>query len=255
MVLQDDKPQTFSGADIMVIFSIPGTQLAYLKNKNYRVSTEVQTITISSTSSLLPVRRCGEAKPKTYTTGGRTFAGTIVFTVLGADPFKDVFATDALNSSSVNDGSWHIDQMPPFDVLIVAQNELGGIAVQIISNARICNWGTTYSVDDLYTESTYTYVAEDVTPLLVSQDSLLEDIPQVGMVYPKTPDDEYNNGGIRTHTAIFGQLSRAVNNFQPNTFLFSPKNTTQYTDPGIPSELQEILDRYSNTSNNSLELH
>lgn len=161
--------QTFSGSDIAVVFTIPITSFtASESSRHWKASTEIQTITISSTMSILPVRRCGEARPMAFCRGARTFAGSMVFTIMDNDPFKELFSVDMLNASTANDGAWHVDQLPPFDIIILAQNETGGIGVQIIHNVRIVHWGTTFSVDDMFTEATYTYVAEHVTPFLVS---------------------------------------------------------------------------------------
>jgi hypothetical protein len=92
----------------------------------------------------------------------------MIFTVINKDPLMELFSLDTLNQSATNDGSWHIDSMPPLDCAIVAQNETGGMAVQVIHGIRFTNWGTTYSIDDMYVESSYTYIAEHVTPFVIS---------------------------------------------------------------------------------------
>jgi hypothetical protein len=165
------EAQTFAGSDVSVIFMIPVDAFADRPDSNvphYLESKDLQTITISSTSSLLPVRRIGEKKPISYSTGARTFAGSMIFTVINKDPFMELFSLDTLNQSATNDGSWHIDSMPPLDCAIIAQNETGGLAVQVIHGIRFTNWGTTYSIDDMYVESSYTYIAEHVTPFVIS---------------------------------------------------------------------------------------
>jgi hypothetical protein len=73
---------------------------------------------------------------------------------------------DALANSVRTDGHWWIDQMAPFDCIILCANEMGETGVQIIQDIYLANWGTTYSVDDMYVESTYTYLAEHVTPFI-----------------------------------------------------------------------------------------
>ena len=165
------ESQTFAGSDVQVIFIIPIDSQAARPDSNvppYLESKDLQTITVSSTSSLLPVRRIGEKKPISYSTGARTFAGSMIFTVVNKDPLMELFSLDTLNQSATNDGSWHIDSMPPLDCAIIAQNETGGLAVQVIHGIRFTNWGTTYSIDDMYVESSYTYIAEHVTPFVIS---------------------------------------------------------------------------------------
>lgn len=189
--------QAFSGSDIMVIFAIPFTTKQFSTfDSIYKVSTEIQTLTISSTTSVLPVRRCGEVRAKYYTRGARSFAGSMVFTITNHDPFKEIFGLDPSRSNaSEGENAWHIDQMPAFDIIVLANNELGGIGAQIIQNINIVNWGTTYSVDDMYTEYTYSYVAEHVTPFLATQYEIQNDVPEVETLTigtrkgNKTPDD------------------------------------------------------------------
>ncbi len=189
--------QAFSGSDIMVIFAIPFTTKQFSTfDSIYKVSTEIQTLTISSTTSVLPVRRCGEVRAKYYTRGARSFAGSMVFTITNHDPFKEIFGLDPSRSNaSEGENAWHIDQMPAFDIIVLANNELGGIGAQIIQNINIVNWGTTYSVDDMYTEYTYSYVAEHVTPFLATQYEIQNDVPEVETLTRgtrkgnKTPDE------------------------------------------------------------------
>ncbi len=232
--------QAFSGADIMVLLSVPFSAPAFREklDKPYKVSAEIQTLTISSTTSVLPVRRVGEARPKAYTKGARTFAGSMVFTIMDSDPFKDIFAIDALSNSMSSDDSWHIDQMPPFDITIVMNNETGGMAVQMIHNARIVNWGTTYSVDDMYSEYTYSYVAEHVTPLLTSiqeqQDNLI-----VGNVRGRsvilTPDELIY--GTKTNTSNWGTFSfDTFQNLVPKSVWVQASNETN-SSPNIPDSI------------------
>ena len=65
--------------------------------------------------------------------------------------------------------------MPPFSVIITAANETGGVAMQAIHGITLMNYGTTYSVHDIFTETTYSYVATDVTPLVHEDGNQLEE--------------------------------------------------------------------------------
>lgn len=210
--------QAFSGSDIMVIFAIPFTTKQFSAfDSIYKTSTEIQTLTISSTTSVLPVRRCGEVRAKYYTRGARSFAGSMVFTITNHDPFKEIFGLDPSRSNaSEGENAWHIDQMPAFDIIVLANNELGGIGAQIIQNINIVNWGTTYSVDDMYTEYTYSYVAEHVTPFLATQYEIQNNVPEVEILARgtrqgnKTPDDLFArmNGAPKLQPKNFRYLSK-----------------------------------------------
>jgi len=186
--------QSFSGSDFSVVIVFDQITLASVTPaRPFKHVSEMQTITISSTTSINPVRRLGEKKPACFTRGARTFAGTMVFTVVDKDPFQELFAMDALSNSVKADGSWHIDTLPPFDIVLSGVNEGGTSGVQLISNVYLTNWGTTYSVDDMYTESTYTYVAEHVSPFIANPvyDKFLKAV-KASYKPGKSPDDALN---------------------------------------------------------------
>ncbi len=160
--------QAYSGTDIRAILYLPlitkGT-IAGNKNKQFKVFADLQTISISSTRSVSPVRVLGRASPTIYTRGARTFAGTMVFAAINTDPFSDVFDHAVSESEYPYNTSLVADQLPPFSVVITASNESGGAAIQVIHGITLTNYGTTYSIDDLYSEVIYTFVATDVVPL------------------------------------------------------------------------------------------
>jgi hypothetical protein len=160
--------QTFAGTDITAVMYLPLLTKSSFSSGDvpkFKVFADLQTVSISSTRSVSPVRVFGRSSPVGYTRGARTFAGTLVFATIRKDPFVDV--ADASITESFANASTSIvaDQLPPFSIVINAVNEAGAVAGQIIHGITITNYGTTYSVDDLYTETTYTYVATDVHPL------------------------------------------------------------------------------------------
>jgi len=160
--------QTFSGSDIKAVMYLPMLTKASLTGKEttkFKIFADLQTISISSTRSVSPIRVFGRSSPIGYTRGARTFAGSLVFATIRRDPFLDV-ADSSIAESLVNSTTSLIaDQLPPFSIVITAVNETGTAATQIIHGITITNYGTTYSIDDLYTETTYTYVATDVQVL------------------------------------------------------------------------------------------
>jgi hypothetical protein len=198
--------QSFSGADISVMFIMGGLQLRSLDSrKPFKHASDIQTITISSTTSVLPIRSLGNKRPIAFTRGARTFAGSMIFTVIDKDPFQEIFAM-AADASSPADGSWHIDEMPPFDILINAANESGKSGMQLISGVTLSNYGTTYSVDDIFTEITYTYMAEHVSPFVQSvfYDDFLKAARRKWMTTVKTPDEFNNNAIDKSSTSVKG---------------------------------------------------
>lgn len=149
---------TFSGCDMQVSFFIPG------HNPQYKVFGELQTLSISSARSFSPVRTLGRTRPKEYLRGGRTYAGSLILTELDYDALLEVMAPS--DREQVEGGGYYffVDQLPEFNITITATNEYGRSITRSVIGVTLINYGTTLSVDNMYTESQYTYVAQHVTP-------------------------------------------------------------------------------------------
>lgn len=128
---------------------------------------ELQTLTISSARSAGPVRRLGEIEPLEYKLGARTIAGTMIFAMLNRDVFSQYMDRVI---PGVENNAWtgpdFVDQIPPFNILISLANEAGRAANGVLIGVKITNFGTTFSVDDMYTEATYNYVATHYSPVV-----------------------------------------------------------------------------------------
>ena len=95
-----------------------------------------------------------------------TIAGSLIFTIAARDVFAKVMSyasTETLYGRAV---PFFVDQLPEFTVLISATNEYGQTASAAIVGVRLSNFGQTMSVDDIYTESSYSYVARFYFPLI-----------------------------------------------------------------------------------------
>ena len=165
---------SYSGADIVAAIYLPALTKGTGKKENpikFKVFANLQTISISSTRSISPVRVLGRSSPVAYCRGGRTFAGTMIFASIDKDAFISVY-DEAIAESAVNSmRSFTPDQMPPFSIVITMGSEKGGAAYQIINGITLVNYGTTYSIDDIYSEQQYTFLATEATPL-ISDDTI-----------------------------------------------------------------------------------
>lgn len=161
--------QSFSGVDMQAIMYLPSLTASTpygQRNKKFKIFADLQTMSISSTRSVTPVRTLGRSSPKGYCRGARTIAGTMVFASINQDAFKDVYDIAMQENTLAASSSLISDQLPPFSIVITAANETGGAAMHVVHGITLVNYGTTYSIDDLYTEQTYSYVATDVMPLM-----------------------------------------------------------------------------------------
>jgi hypothetical protein len=120
----------------------------------------LQTISYSTFREVQPVRSLGKTYAAGYTRGPRTIAGSMIWTMLDqyvlAETLRYTYIKDYDPSSVL------VDQIPPFNVIITFNNEYGDVASMGLYGIRMINEGSTYSVDDLITEQTNTYVAQDI---------------------------------------------------------------------------------------------
>ena len=69
-----------------------------------------------------------------------------------------------LDDSYQLSSAWYVDQLPPFDIVIIAANEYGKAATMRIYGVEILNEGSGFSIDDIVIENQMTYVCRTVLP-------------------------------------------------------------------------------------------
>ena len=89
----------------------------------------------------------------------------MIFSVLDRDVFADFYAKN-YDREAPADYPCFVDMIPEFHIVISALNEFGSSASCAIMGVTLTNMGTTYSIDDLMLEATYTYVARFVHPFM-----------------------------------------------------------------------------------------
>lgn len=151
--------ETFSGCD-MTAQVIVKTTLSNGSEKVYqKIIGELQTVSYSINTEKRPVRSIGNINAKDYVIGPRTIAGSLVFSVFNKHFSKELL--EGLNSDYIGT-SYLVDELPPFDIVISAANEYGYRSKLVIYGIRLLNEGQVMSINDVYTENTYQYVATDV---------------------------------------------------------------------------------------------
>lgn len=148
---------SFSGADITVSI-IP-------KGSNAKPVTlgELQTISYSIYREKKPVYALGTMKPKGFVRGPRMVAGSMIFTVFDRHVLQHAFqeAYKEKGKLSCIDNSLP-DDFPPFDIQINFLNEYGQSAMMRIYGVQLVSEGQTMSIEDMMTENTVQYMAEDI---------------------------------------------------------------------------------------------
>jgi hypothetical protein len=179
---------SFSGVDIRAV--IEGETLGALQAISYAVQREKA-----------PIYVMGRVDPLSFSRGKRGIAGTIITLMLDqhvllSTPFSDMsfvadndeiypsvadlnqafdtrdleeLGTVDFNQGDISDNytvtaAWYVDQIPPFDVVIVAANEYGQAATMRIYGIEILNEGSGFSIDDIVIENQMTYVCRTILP-------------------------------------------------------------------------------------------
>lgn len=96
----------------------------------------------------------------------------------------DVFGTESELTTATSDqvlaNPWYADQVPPFDIVLVANNEYGASAKMKIIGVEILNDGLGMSIDDTVIESQSTFVARTILPFQAVKNDFRDANGEVG---------------------------------------------------------------------------
>lgn len=212
----------------------------------------LQGISYSITREKAPVYTFGSANPRSFSRGKRGIAGSCVFTLFDRGAMEQVldretvgtdnwyyrhaheavstFSSDMANSvfdqyAAINSNAnpaittsltkpEYADQVMPFDVTLVAQNEYGLSAFMVIIGLEILNEGGGLSVDDITNEEQMTYVARGKSPWI--------------------PAENTNTGNVAGETSssfgpVDGQNDRSF--FIPDNYIIDPNTGLPVPEP------------------------
>lgn len=154
---------TYSGVDMVVTARINSihSSVNNLKEKTYILSS-LQTISVSTHQDKRPVRVIGSVNSLDYVMGQRTVAGSLVFAV-----FDKHFASEMFEDLKQATGQTFkmVDEMPGLDLTISFANEYGKKSRMAIYGVKFINEGQVMSINDLFTENTFQFVATSLEPL------------------------------------------------------------------------------------------
>jgi hypothetical protein len=164
---------SYSGCDITVTATLPSMNGSATGPGKYYTLGSLQTLSISTHQDKRPVRSLGVINAKDYVMGPRTIAGSMVFAV-----FNKHFATEIMNDLGATGSSVILpDEIPALDITINFANEYGRMSRMAIYGVKIINEGQVMSINDLYTENTYQFVALGLEPLNVNVSTGNEQLP------------------------------------------------------------------------------
>jgi len=82
----------------------------------------------------------------------------------GANITQQESQITSAGSDQVRALPWYADQIPPFDIVLVAANEYGALSIMKILGVELMNSGYGVSVDDIVSEHSFTYIAHGMLP-------------------------------------------------------------------------------------------
>ena len=176
------------GSATHILFNFPGYGALYMGS--------LMSISYSTFRDKTPVYTLGGTNIDGFAMGKRYIAGSIIKTFFMNDDLKQFLTkiktdigiqTDIDNLYRLNDRAYKtyhnllIDDIVPFDIIIVLCSEYGDWSVsEVIYGATFINTGQVYSIADIVTETTMSFIANDVR---MTHDSLGK---QISSLMPST---------------------------------------------------------------------
>lgn len=159
---------SYSGSDAVATIIVPrvdsDTQTYNGESEPLELG-ELQTISYSMHRENSPIRTLGHVNPRGFIKGGRTIAGSLIFTVFNEYAFYRLGQYKEFLARQNGFFAPVADMLPPFDIVLSFFNEYGQASKMKIFGVTIIDEGQTVSIDDLITEQTYTYMARGIQPL------------------------------------------------------------------------------------------
>lgn len=150
---------SYSGTDIVV------TAQLCIDNKstgNIMTMGSLQTLSYSVYDRMEPIHSLGNINAKDYVHTHRYIAGSMVFAVFD-EHWAKRFLEEYRKANNIPSSEKILtDEMPPLNLTISMGNEYGSASRFVLYGVRFFNEGMTVSVNDIYTEHTYQYVALNI---------------------------------------------------------------------------------------------
>ena len=144
--------KSFSGTDTLAFILMPGSNPVCIGS--------LTTISYSMFRNKKPVINIGRTNINGVTRGSRIFAGTMIFTLINQHWLREL--QEELDWLG-NFEELKVDELPLFDIMIVSANEYGSYVTMYIYGIDFTDEAQTISVEDLFTENTFSFVARDIS--------------------------------------------------------------------------------------------
>lgn len=120
-------------------------------------------LSYSSHRDKFPVVSLGMRGVRGFTRGHRTIAGSLAFQSIDTGAFHKMVKAIAQMWGRKDTSYILADELPPFDVVVTSINEEGGSSVFSIYGVGILDFGTSFTLDQLIPNETYSFAATTVS--------------------------------------------------------------------------------------------
>jgi hypothetical protein len=151
MINNDTFYKTFTGMDALAFMMLPEAKPILLGS--------LTTLSHSVYREKKPVPLLGRINTGGYTRGMRSIAGTMVFTLINQHLIEDILTQIPYLKEH---GKMKADELPFFDIMVVCANEYGVASQMMLYGVEFFEDGQVVSVQDLYIENTFSFVARDM---------------------------------------------------------------------------------------------
>jgi hypothetical protein len=202
---------SFAGVDISAAMVIPTIdRKGNIEGTDVLELGELQTISYSVHRENAPVRTLGHVNTRGFIKGGRTIAGSLIFTVFNEYAFYRIKEFRQMMSETGLFFAPLADMLPPFDVVLSFFNEYGLAGKMKIYGITIVDEGQTMSVDDLITEQTYTYMARGIQPLISAESDPLMLPNDEREAYLRRQQNFYGDKTLKSYTQLLDKIVKPI---------------------------------------------
>ena len=164
---------SYSGVDMRAVVNIEGQGAQVIGN--------LQTLSCSIHRDKMPVRALGYTRRKSTTRATRTIAGSLIFLTFDRYALYSIMRSKA--SLDRGRGEQYLslfgDQVMPFDINCVFINEMGRQSQLNLYGVELEDEGNVISINDIYTESTHSFTADDMDVLFPTDQGAWTDNSQL----------------------------------------------------------------------------
>jgi hypothetical protein len=160
-------PETsYTGSNLKVMIEVANGGSGGIIARSSKQLVELTTLTVSVHRVKSPAVAMGYINVKGWARGRRTIAGTMVLTQFTTDVLSTFLTANAFTSDLSKDSTYvKVDQLPPFNITLLFGDEYGKASFRRILGLEFVTSGDVYSIQDMLSEQTISYVAADFTPL------------------------------------------------------------------------------------------